>query len=283
MDGAISMVLKIVKWLCIVVGVIYVGILLLLMSMETTLIYPGSKFPNGDWDTDDFEFEEVEFASADGTKLVGWFLPRDPDSTDPPRVVLHSHGNGENAAQSSAWMGNRLRKALDADVFVYDYRGFGKSEGTPFEAGVLADGEAALAWLEQRTGTPPAQTIISGTSLGGGIAVHLASTFGCKALILQRTFSSIEDIAQQNYPWLPIRYVIRNRYPSIEKISSYPGPVIQSHGTADRSIPIAEARKLFAAAPTRKKEFVTIEGMGHNEAQPDSYWATLKRFVDELE
>ena len=270
--------------------IIYCGILGLLAANETFLVYPGSKYPNGIWEPKGFSYEEVDFESADGTKLVGWLLPRheqveneDGSPQEKRHAVLFCHGNAENAAQASQWYGEKYRTSLNADVFVFDYRGYGKSEGTPFEQGVLEDAEAALSLLCERTNLEPKDVIIVGSSIGGGPAVYLAAEHGCKVLILRRTFSSLASAAQGKYPWLPVRYVMRNQYPSVTRIKSYPGPLFQSHGEADDLIPIEMGRELFEAAPTSDKKFYAVPGMGHLDALPGEYWVEMATFVNAVE
>lgn len=270
---------------CTIVGLMAAG--------ETFLVYPGSSYPKGDWEPEGFSFEEVEFASADGTKLFGWFLPRHPQdrsqeanpSAEPPKqqTVLFCHGNAENIAESSQWYGENYRTSLNADVFVFDYRGYGKSQGTPFEQGVLEDSKAALNLLCERTGREHSEIVIVGNSIGGGPAVYLAAEYGCKALILRRTFTRITDAAQANYPWLPVRMVMRNQYPSITRIKSYEGPLFQSHGDADSLIPFELGKELFEAAPTSNKKFFLVPGMGHLDPLPSEYWPEMAAFVDAIE
>ena len=175
-----------------------------------------------------------------------------------------------------------LREHLNADVFVFDYRGYGKSEGEPYEAGVLQDSEAALNFLCEKVSKQPDEIIILGHSIGGGPAVHLASKKGAKLLILQRTFSSLIDAASGQYPWVPVRYLMKNRYPSQEKIKDFDGPLFQSHGNRDNVINIELARDLYATAPTKSKYFFEVDGMGHYDRLPGEYWTKLKSFVESL-
>jgi len=206
----------------------------------------------------------VEFESDDGTKLVGWWLPRheppggDQGADQVQHAVLFCHGNAENVAQASQWYGDKYRSSLNADVFVFDYRGYGKSEGTPFEKGVLQDAEAALNLLCERANLEPQDIVIVGSSIGGGPGVYLAAEHGCKVLILRRTFSSLAAVAQGKYPWLPVSYIMRNQYPSLDRIKSYQGPLFQSHGEADDLIPIEMGKELFEAAPNSNKKFYQV-------------------------
>lgn len=267
---------------------IYLTILGILILNETRLVYPVSRYPNGNWNPVDFHYDEIKFQSADGTKLVGWHL-RLPKASEteggrsPNRTVLICHGNGENVAQSAQGNGNYFREALQAEVFEFDYRGYGKSEGTPHEAGILQDAEAALACVCDLTSKTPDEIILVGYSIGGGPAVHLAAKCGCKVLVLQRTFSSLSDAAQEQYPWLPVRYLMRNQYPSTQKVKSYQGPVFQSHGDADRLIPIRLAKQLYQAAPSKQKSFVEVKGMTHWDPLPKGYWPKLEAFIRTIE
>jgi len=171
-----------------------------------------------------------------------------------------------------------LRKHLGAEVFVFDYRGYGKSQGTPNQDGLLLDSKSALKWLMERTEKTPDQIIFAGHSLGGGPACYLAATFGCKGLILDRTFSSLVEAAQFNYPIFPVELLMQNRFPSKDWIAHYHGPVFIAHGTDDRLIPIEQARALFAAAPTDDKVLLEIDGWGHWDRFDDDYWRALKSF-----
>ncbi len=278
------------------VAIGYVLVLVVLVMNETALVYPASKFPQGDWSPANFPFEEIEFEAADSTKLVGWYLPRQEslplDSLERTgedeaacllcETVLLCHGNAENCAEAASYNGEFLRATLNADVFVFDYRGYGKSEGTPSEAGLLDDAEQALKWICQKTNKQPDEIVIVGHSIGGGPACYLAARFGCKALVLQRTFKSLADTAQYNYPLFPVRYLMKNQFPSKERIKAYSGPVFQSHGSADKLIPLEHAKELFANASSSQKKFYEIAGMGHYDGWPAEYWVQLREFLSEV-
>ena len=277
--------LSVTKRLAVIMAVGYLAILGTLAFKETSLVYPGSKFPKGLWEPINFNYEEVVFESADGTELVGWYMNKPliipPNCSD--RTVLLCHGNGENVAESAGYNGEYFRHTLYADVFVFDYRGFGKCEGTPTEAGILADADAALKWVCAKTNKQPEDIILVGHSLGGGPAVHLASTYGCKAMILQRTFSSMTDAAQHSYPWLPVSWIMRNRYPSHEKIKTCECPLYQSHGADDKLIPVESALKLFRSSPAKVKKFNEFVGIGHYDELPLDYWYDVREFMNRVD
>lgn len=273
------------RW-TIMFGSVYLILLLLLLVFERTLVYPGSVIAMGDhWADTSFEYEEVDLESRDGTKLYGWFLPR-TGLEGPGRIdhtILMFYGNGDNVANFANRMGARLRLEYSADVFIVDYRGFGKSEGLPFEQGVLEDAESAMKWLNEKTGTQPGEVVVLGHSLGGGVAVHVASRMGAKALILQRTFDSLANVAQDRFWWFPIHPLISNRYPSAEKIKHCGVPLFESHGTLDRNVPIRFGRRLFDASPAEVKEFYVIEGGTHHSRLDGSYFKSLGLFLEKIE
>ena len=155
-----------------------------------------------------------------------------------------------------------LRSTLNAELFVFDYRGFGKSEGVPFEQGVLEDSEAALEWLKNKSGKSSDQIIIAGHSIGGAPAVHLAASQGAKALVLQRTFNAITEPAAYKFPWLPIRYVMRNQLRSVDWIKDFSGPVFQSHGMEDRLIPIRMGREFSTRRQRQTSNFSRSKAWG---------------------
>jgi len=175
----------------------YAVLIGLLMLMETSMIYPAPKFPAGNWEPG-FSFEDMEFTSADGVKLHGWLM-RNRDQLESPRYFLYCHGNGENVAYAGSWAGLEIVTQLKGHVLVFDYRGYGKSEGSPHEAGIKLDAERALEVLCDKFDIKPSEVILIGQSLGGGVATHLAATLGCKALVLQKTFTSLPTSRRRNF------------------------------------------------------------------------------------
>ncbi len=119
-----------------------------------------------------------------------------------------------------------------------------------------------------------------GRSIGGGVAVAMAERQGAGCLVLQNTFARLTDPAAQQFPWLPVRWLMKNRYPSIDRIQNYDGPVFSCHGTEDGLVPIDQGKSLFDAAPTKQKEFYTLDGLGHNDMLPEGYWDALAKFLD---
>jgi uncharacterized protein len=245
-------------------------------ELERSLVFHPSRYPAGNWQPPGLAFEDAWFTAADGTRLHGWYVPHE----HPRAVVLFCHGNAGSVADW-ADVPRVLHDRAGVAVMIFDYRGFGRSEGVPSEAGVLADARGARAWLAKRTGLAEQQIVLMGRSIGGGVAVDLAAADGARALVLESTFTSLPDAGQNALPWLPVKLLARMELNSLAKIGRYHGPLLQSHGTADRLIPFAQGRRLFDAA-NEPKQFFRVEGGDHNHPQPDAYYVALTAFLDAL-
>jgi uncharacterized protein len=257
--------------------VTYLLVVLAMTFLETSLVYPAPPLAAGDWQPAGLDYEDIWFTSADGTKLHGWFVPH----PSPKRAIVYCHGNGEFVA-FNADLAALLRDALDASVFLFDYRGYGRSEGRPHEAGCIADGIAAQRWLAERMGAEPKEIVVMGRSLGAAVAAAMAAELGAKALVLENGFSRMTDVAAHHYPWLPVRLVMHNRYDSLQRIADYHGPLLQSHGVSDWIVPIRFARQLFDAAPSQPKRFLEFNGQDHNDSFPPGYYRQLREFLDDI-
>lgn len=244
-----------------------------MMWQEESFIFFPSRFPQGDWKPP-LPVEDAWFEAADGVRLHGWFLAH----PNPRWVVLYCHGNAGNITHRADILED-IRRFLEASVLVWDYRGYGRSEGRPTERGVLLDAEAARNWLAQRTGRPPDRLVLWGHSLGGAVAVHLAADGGAEALVLESTFTSLPDVAAYHYPWLPVRWLMRNRLDAQSRIGQYHGPVFQSHGQADSIAPIHLGRNLFDSA-NPPKQFLAIPGADHNDPLGPDYYRNVKEFLE---
>jgi fermentation-respiration switch protein FrsA (DUF1100 family) len=253
----------------------YLIVVLGMMFLETWLVYPAPPLEAGDWSPTWLRHENVSFESCDGTQLHGWFVPH----ASPKRAILYCHGNGEHVAHN-AELAAQLRDSLQASVFLFDYRGYGRSEGRPHEAGCIADGRAAQRWLAERMGRQPADLVIMGRSLGSAVAVALASEAGAQALVVENTFPSMPAVAAIHYPWLPVRWAMKNRYDSLSRIKMFSGPLFQSHGTHDELVPSKLARTLFDGASTSLKHWAEFPELGHNSSWPDTYYDDLAAFLD---
>jgi fermentation-respiration switch protein FrsA (DUF1100 family) len=251
---------------------------MLIRWIERSLVYPRPPRERGDWRPRILRPQNVWFRSADNTKLHGWYVPH----PEPKRLIVYSHGNSEHVADHTGLL-LRLQQHLQATVFLYDYRGYGRSRGNPVERGCVADGMAAQRWLAEREGVNLEDITIMGRSLGTGIAVATAAEQGARALVLEAAYSKMTDVAAYRYPWLPVRIVMRNRYNSMKRIQKFTGPVFQSHGTGDVIVPIRMARKLHDKSPSRMKHFYEINFAGHNDTPPPAYYAALSAFLDRVD
>jgi fermentation-respiration switch protein FrsA (DUF1100 family) len=259
------------------VVVIYLALVLMLAAFERWLVYPAPPPDGADWFAADLPHDDVIFSVADGAKLHGWYVPH----SNPRAAVLFCHGNGEHVARLKPAL-QKLHDQFGVSIFAWDYRGYGRSEGKPTEANLLGDAREAQLWLAQREGIRPEDIVLYGRSLGGAVAVGLAAEHPVRGMVLERTFADMVDTAAFHFPWLPVKWLMRNRYPSAERIAAYQGPLLMSHGTADRIVPFHMGKRLFDAATTPNKRFFVVEGGDHNGPQPDDYYQALGEFLDSL-
>ncbi|PYK59417.1 MAG: alpha/beta hydrolase [Verrucomicrobia bacterium] len=226
-------------------------------------------------------FEDVHFQTADGLKLNGWFFPADKDSSRQHLVYLLCHGNAGNISHRLEHVAALLETG--ASVFIFDYRGYGRSEGRPSEEGTYLDGQAAHQWVRQR-GFAAANIIVLGESLGGGIASELALREPSGGLILQSTYTSVTDLGAELFPWLPVRWLGIIKYDTHSKLPRIKVPVLVMHSRADGLIGFHHAEKNFAAA-NEPKLLWEIVGR-HNdflEAGRERYLDGLNKFLALLE
>jgi uncharacterized protein len=252
----------------------YFIVVLIAMFLEDSMIYFPSPYPEGNWNPVGLDFEDAWFASADGTPLHGWYVPR-PDAR---AAVLFCHGNGGNITHRERAL-KMLNQRAGVSVLIFDYRGYGRSHGKPNEAGVLADARAARHWLAEREKIGERDVVVMGESLGGAVAVDLAARDGARALILESTFTLLPDMAAYHYRWMPVRWAMRTRFDSLGKIGDYHGPLLMAHGTADKIVPIEFGRRLFAAANEPKK-LIVLRGHDHNDGMTQEYYDEVAKFLD---
>jgi fermentation-respiration switch protein FrsA (DUF1100 family) len=254
--------------------VIYLFAVVLLMWFEESLIFIPSKYPEGRWTPPpDLPVEDVWFHAEDGVKLHGWYAPH----PRPRAVILFCNGNAGNLSHRIDIV-RALYGAADASVLVFDYRGYGRSEGSPRESGILADGRAARAFLAEKAQVAPDRVVLMGESLGGAVAVDLAADGGARALILEHTFDAMPNVAAHHYPLFPVRWLMRTHFDSASKIGRYHGPLLMTHGTADTIVPLTFGRSLFERA-NPPKQFLEIPGADHNDPMGRAYYEAIDRFL----
>ena len=204
--------------------------------------------------------EIVWFNSADGTRLNGWFF----ESQSGPAVatIIFCHGNGGNIT-NVGWVGQRFAQH-GFNVLLFDYRGYGASEGVAAaEADLYADGDAAVAFVTNK-GIRPEQVVLYGQSLGTTVAADVASRGKFGAVVLESGLSSASSLATSALPWLPrwLHFLGKNRFESARKLANVSSPILIAHGDPDTTIPTSEGRLLFAAANEPKKLLI-VPGAGH--------------------
>jgi fermentation-respiration switch protein FrsA (DUF1100 family) len=255
------------------IAIFYIGLTALLFLFQERLVY----FPTRAWDATPSDaglpYQEVWFEAADGVKLSGWFIPAESARG----IILFFHGNGGNISHR-LWS-LKLFYRLGLSTFIIDYRGYGHSEGSPGESGTYLDAEAAWRYLIEEQHIPPTDIIIFGESLGGAVAAYLAEKHPPRALILLSSFTSVPDMGAQAYPFLPVRWLARIKYNTLERLAQINCPVLIVHSPADEIVPYSHGQQLFAAA-NEPKEFLDIHG-SHNEGiiVSTGYEAGLDAFI----
>lgn len=263
----------------IAVGLVLVAVLL--RTFENRMIFFPPRYPEGFASPQAYGLrpEEVWLTAADGIRLNAYFLP----ALESSKVLLWFHGNAENIGMGLAQMKSFAR--LGTNILAVDYRGYGKSDGSPDEAGVYRDAEAAYRYLAETRRFEPKNIYIYGHSLGGAVAVELASRHECGGLIVESSFTSVPEMARHVYRLPLLEYVPRSRFDSLAKIASVRAPVLIVHGTRDRVIPFEMGRRLDEAA-LEPKAFMPIEGAGHDDPYVvggEKYFERLRAFVQEGE
>ncbi|PXF59415.1 MAG: alpha/beta hydrolase [Deltaproteobacteria bacterium] len=222
-------------------------------------------------------YKSVSFKAPDGVKLSGWFIPAD----SPRGVVIFCHGNAGNISHRLESI--EIFHCLRLSTFIFDYRGYGASEGTPSEEGSYLDVKGAWNYLIEHEGLAPSDIILFGRSLGGAVAAWLAGQHLPKALIMESSFTSAPDLAGELYFYLPVKLLCRYKYNALAAIREVQCPVLIVHSQEDEIVPFRHGRKLFDAA-NDPRAFLEISG-SHNEGFITSssvYLNGLKAFLDKF-
>jgi fermentation-respiration switch protein FrsA (DUF1100 family) len=209
-------------------------------------------------------FEDVFFTARDGIKLNGWFFPGNTNSPRARYVFLFCHGNAGNIGHRLSTCAALL--STGASVFVFDYRGYGRSDGRPNESGTYLDAEGAYQWLESRGFDGP-HIIAFGESLGGGVATELAVREPLGGLVLQSTFTSLTDLGAELFPILPVRLLGSIKYETCRKLPRLKIPIMVMHSRTDELVGFHHAENNFAVA-NEPKVFCELKG-DHNDALSD--------------
>jgi fermentation-respiration switch protein FrsA (DUF1100 family) len=263
------------------------------MIFENSLIYFPSKYPEGDWSVENLKgregqlfpkIENVWLETPDGVKIHGWYCTPQrttngqPSSLPARMTLLWFHGNAGNITGRYDVIRNLME--LSVAVLIIDYRGYGRSEGSPSEQGLYTDARTAWDYLTGTRNINARNIVIFGDSLGGAIAIDLASKVAPGGLIVQSSFTSISDMAAHLMPLFP-RFILQTRMDSINKIGRVRAPKLFIHSPSDEMVPYNLGRRLFDAAP-EPKQFYEVKGASHNTTDlvgGRAYYETIGNFI----
>lgn len=238
-------------------AILYLLVCLLMVVFQHRFVY----FPQRDLEATPAElgltYRDIEFRSEDGVCLHGWFVP----ATEARAVLLFMHGNAGNISHRLESV--RLFHELGLSVFIFDYRGYGRSEGRVSEEGTYRDARGAWRYLVAEEQVAAESIILFGRSLGGAVAIELATHVQPRAVILESTFTSAVELGARVYPWLPVRQLSRIRYDSASRIREVTCPKLFIHSLGDDVVPYGLGLRLYNQA-SRPKEFLKIRG-NHND------------------
>lgn len=261
----------------LIIGVALLVVGILARIFENKFIYFPPRYPEG-WTSPSayaLPVEDLWLTDGDGVRINAWFLA---DSAS-PKALLWFHGNAENIGMGLEQM--KALSRLGINVLAIDFRGYGKSEGSPSEAGVYLDGEAGYQYLVESRHFEPRNIFIYGHSLGGAVATEVAFRHQCGGLIVESSFTSMRDMARHVMKIPFMEYVTKSRFDSIAKIAQVRAPVMIIHGREDKLIPFSMGQRLYAAAHEPKTFLATQSGhddpyiMGGKE-----YWDRWRTFIN---
>ena len=249
---------------------------LLMRVFERHMVFFPSKFPTGYWQAEEYgvAIQDAWMTASDSVKIHGWLVLHKA----PVASLLMAHGNAGNVSDRVYWL-RLLHENIPANLFMFDYRGYGRSAGTPTEEGCYRDAEAAHDWLRQKF--PELPIIAHGHSLGGAVAIELACRRALAGLIVESCFTNAEDMARLMFGPLPLSWLTSMKWASSEKVTHLTLPKLFIHGDRDTVIPFELGQKLYAAA-AEPKQFVTLRGADHNDtfvSGGERYFEVIGDFV----
>lgn len=253
----------------LILGIVLVGLFVLLRFFAHSQIYYPTRYPHGPWDAQaGLGAQDVWLASAGGVRIHGWWVP----GRDARVATVFFHGNGGNLSHRLLHIAEIT--AAGSDLLIIDYRGYGRSEGKPSEAGLYADADAAYEYAAKQ-GKP---VVIHGESLGSAVAVDLAARHPAAGVVLEAPFPSVKAVAATLIPGLGPLLI--SGFDSAAKIGRLRAPLLVIHGDRDSTIPLRLGRRLYDAAPSPKELWI-VPGATHNdlvEAAGPAYRERLRRF-----
>ena len=265
----------------LVILAVFVLMALWLRWREPSMIYYPTREIEQTPDRLGWKFEDLYLTTADGVRINGWFIPAARSLPSSPITLLFLHGNAGNISHRSDKLA--ILRELGADVFIIDYRGYGHSEGAPNEQGTYRDAQAAYEYLTKTRGIDPRHIIVYGESLGSAVAVDLAAKQPVAGVVIEESLTSVADVGQKMFPFMPVRLLVRNKYDTLSKIGRINAPLLIFHSRDDEYFSWRHAERLFAAA-REPKQLVELRG-GHNDAflaSADTYRTGLRDFLARL-
>jgi len=301
-----SLVRRVLRTLIVFAAIPYFAILVLMALFQRSLIYGPDRNETLNVHPAAIQgahTEPISVTAADGVPLNGWrIVPDSPSRADHDGsysspgapVILYFCGNAGNRAYRVDVFD--LFAKLGTDVICFDYRGFGDNAGSPSEAAFAADAQAIWRYVTEERHIDPLRVVIFGESLGGGVATRLASELSAAGtppagLVLRSTFTRLADVAARHYPWLPVGWLLLDRYPSVEHIGLVTCPILIFHGRRDTIVPFAEGEQLLAAASERSsrglpRQLVALETADHNDvlsAEQSAFRRGLQDFLEQID
>ncbi len=262
----------------LVAALLYAGLALYAYRRQAQLLYQATTSGRSHGTTPraiHLPFEDLRIHTRDGTSLHAWLVP----ASEGRPVVLFCHGNGGNMPDCLGTI--RILHELDLHLLIFDYRGYGASSGRPSEGGTYRDVEAVWRYLVKERGFAPGEIILFGRSLGAAVAAHLARDVRPGALILESPFTSLPEIAAHHYWYLPVRWLVRYRYSTVDAVEAVEAPTLIIHSADDEVVPIEHGRRVFDHARGPKR-FLLILG-AHADGFLTSgtrYTQGLRRFLE---
>lgn len=264
--------------LLITILVAYLGLVLLVYLAQSRLIYfpePGREIVSTP-DQIGLAYESVEIDTANNETLHAWYVP----APEAKATILFFHGNAGNISHRMDYL--PMFHRLGYNTLIFDYQGYGQSSGSPSELGTYQDAIATWQFLIEEKKIAPAEIVLFGESLGGAIAAWLAAKENPGLLVLASAFTSVPDMAEKIYPFLPVRLITRFYYNTLESLQSINSPVFVAHSPQDEVVPFEHGQNLFQAA-AEPKQFLELQG-GHNNGfifMRESWTNALGIFIDE--
>ena len=274
-----KVIIKVLRIAALLLGVLLLGFISGCWNwfVESQVFFPDTTIEKTPVDFS-LPFEDVWFTSSDSVRLNGWLIP----ASSPNRLLLFCHGNAGNISHRLDNV--RLLYSMGISVFIFDYRGYGLSQGSINEKGFYLDSEAAYEVAREWAEKHGAKLVIFGRSLGGIAATHLGATKRCDGLILESTFTNMGAMASAHFPLPFAETLLKHRLNAAGQIVQVRVPILFFHGDRDKVVPIKLGRKLFEAAPN-PKEFVVIPGAGHNDTYfvgGSAYFKKIESFFGNL-